>query len=253
MVPMKGWSLSFCVAGVLATAVGPAAQTLNPQPREVIRVSRSLLEAETAAVMAAARAAVDGRTFRVSYQPGGPGVDFQMGPDGRPRYLRMTTGEQGHSDTVTFLHYTRMEARGCDGTPRSGELVREYENKDAGWTVKARTRSVAEVNDRAFDMLAGHQPITAGPVQTLDGRTVRPFVAPYQLPAGALGGPPPGSSMALWLDTDMLLPVRWSLKLPVSPERGTPTGLPDFAVVFTYLDGADLAPPSEVVAPDCIP
>jgi hypothetical protein len=240
-------------AGALVIAFASEAQTLNPSAREVIRQSRALIDAEVAAVLAAARVAVDGRTFRLSYQPGGPGADIQMGPDGKPRYIRMTSGEHGQADTVTFLHYTRLAARGCDGTTRPGVLVREYENKGSAWTVKARTRSALELADAAFDMLAGLRRTTSGAVQKLNDRTVRPFLAPFQLPEGALGGPPPGTIMALWLDTNSLLPVRWSIALPASPEQGLPAGLPDFGVVFTYLDGLDLQPPSEIVAPDCVP
>jgi hypothetical protein len=253
MADVRGGRISVGALCVLVLALVAEGQILNPSARDVLRQSRSLIEAEVALVLAAARVAVDGRTFRLSYEPGGPGADIQMESDGRPRYIRFTTGEQGHGDTVTFLHYTRIRARSCDGTAQPGDLILEYENKGAGWTVKARTRSIAELNDAAFDMLAGRRVVTAGPIQKLNNRTVRPFVAPFQLPDGALGGPPPGTTMALWLDIDSLVPVRWSVRLPVSPELGIPTGLPDFGLVFTYLDGVDLQPPTEIVAPDCVP
>ena len=250
------------VALALLASGASHAQTLNPSPRDVISRSRALLDVEVVAVLEAERHAVDGRTFRLSYQPSGPGPDIQMGPDGRARYIRMTSGlefgstsvtnggppvtQSGHKDVVTFLHDTRTVARGCDGTPRGDELVLEYENDGAGWRVKARTRSAMEINDAAFDMLAGQRPVTTGPVQHVGTRTVRPFVAPWQLPEGALGGPPPGTVMALWIDIDSLLPRRWSLTLPAA------AGLPDFGVVFTYLDTVDLRPPTVIAAPDCI-
>ncbi len=158
-----------------------------------------------------------------------------MGPGGRPRCIRMISGREGQAETVTFLHYTGTAARGCDGTPRTGELVLEYEHKGSTWTVEARTRSAIELNDAAFEMLAGHQALTSGAVQRLGDRTLRALVAPFRSPEGALGGPPLGTLMSLWLDTNSLLPVRWSLTLPASAEHGIPAGGPDFEVWFTYL------------------
>src|ERR1700680_3617882 len=112
-----------------------------------------------------------------------------MGPGGRPRYIRMLTGQEGHAETVTFLHYTGAVARGCDGMSRTSELVLEYELKGSTWTVKARTRSGVDVNNAAREMLAGHQALTSGPVERLGDRTLRALVAPFQRPEGALGGP----------------------------------------------------------------
>jgi len=240
-----GHRQSSLVAFALLASVVSQAQTLNQSPREVISQSRALIDAEVAAVLEAARHAVDAHTFRLSYQPGGPGADIQMGPDGRARYIRMTSGQSGHKEVVTFLHYTRTAARGCDGTPLGDERVLEYEDDGTGWRVRARTRSAIELNDAAFDMLIGRRQVTTGPVQRLGARTVRPFVAPWQLPDGVLGGPLPGTVMALWIDTDSLLPVRWSLALPDS------VGVPEFGVEFTYLD-VDLHPPTTIAAPDCI-
>jgi hypothetical protein len=99
----------------------------------------------------------------------------------------------------------------------------------------------------------GDQALTSGPVERLSDRTLRALVAPFQRLEGVLGGPPPpGTLMSLWLDTDSLLPVRWSLTLSASAEHGIPAGVPDFEVWFTYLDGLDLQPPTDVSAPACI-
>jgi hypothetical protein len=239
-------------AWVVSAGLASQGQVLNPPPRDMIIQSRALMDAEVAAVLEAARRAVEGRIFRLSYTPTGPGIDIQMGPAGRPRYIRMLGGQEGHADTVTFLHYTGTAARGCDGVARAGELVLEYEHKGSTWTVKARTRSGVELNDAAFGMLQGRQPLTSGPVERVGDRTLRALVAPFQRPEGVLGGPPPGTLMSLWLDTDSLLPMRWSLKLPASAEHGIPAGAPDFVVWFTYLDGLDLEPPAGVPAPACI-
>lgn len=240
------------VAFVLLAGVASHTQRLNPSPREVFTLPRNLFEAEVSAVLDASRHALDGRTFRISYQPDGPGPDVLMGPDGRPRYIRATSGNSGQADVVTFLHYTRTPARMCGGTSEPGELVLEYENAGRGWSVKSRSRRASEINGAAFDMLAGAHPVTAGPAQRIGDRPARPLIAPYKLPEGAIGGPPPGTMMSLWLDTDTLLPVRWSLTIPASRELGIPAGLPEFGVVFTYREGIDLHPPTEVPAPDCI-
>ena len=176
---------AWVVAAWVVSAGLAQGQVLNPPPRDVINQSRPLMDAEVVTVLEAARRAVEGRTFRLSYTPTGPGADIQ-------------------------------------------------------------------INDAAFDMLQGRRPLTSGPVERSGDRTLRALVAPYQGPEGALGGPPPGTLMSLWLDTDSLLPVRWSLKLPASAERGIPAGAPDFAVWFTYLNGVNLEPPTDVPAPACI-
>jgi hypothetical protein len=236
MTLMTGRRVWVGAAWVLSAGLASQGQVLNPPPRDVIVQSRALIDAEVAAVLEAARHAVEGRTFRLSYTPGGPGADIQMGAGGRPRYIRMLSGQEGHAETVTFLHYTGTAAPGCDGMPRTRELVLEYEHKGSTWTVKARTRSGVELNNPAFEMLVGHQALASGPVGRLGDRRLRALVAPFQRPEGALGGPPLGTLMSLWLDTDSLLPVRWSLTLPASAERGIPVGVADFEVWFTYLD-----------------
>src|SRR5262249_2729455 len=143
------------VAFAAIVAIGP--QTLNPSARDIIRQPRALLEAEIVAVLDAARHVLDGRTFRLSYQPDRPGPLFLMGPGGRPRYLRTTSGQFGSAADI-------------------------------------------EINDSAFDMVPGRVAVKAGDIQRIGGRTVRALTAPYVLHKGALGGPPPGTIMSLWLD-----------------------------------------------------
>ncbi len=169
------------VAVVIACGLlgrGVSAQTLNPSPREVLGLRRPLTDAETSLVLAAARQASAGRGFQLRVRPDGSGPLFVMRDDGRPRYLQMTSGAdvvEGwssagsspehrsiHVNVTTFIHYPGTQARGCDGTTRDGELVIEYENKNAGWTAKARVRSTVEVNDSAFAMLAGEVAVMSG-------------------------------------------------------------------------------------------
>jgi hypothetical protein len=75
---------STIVAVALALNAVAAAQTLNPPARAVAAQGRPLTQAEVAQVVGAARNAIAGRTFRLSYQPGGPGPEVLMGSTGRP-------------------------------------------------------------------------------------------------------------------------------------------------------------------------
>jgi hypothetical protein len=246
-----------------------AAQGLNPPASEVIALKRALTGAEVASVLEASRKAVAGRVMHLAYQPDGPGPDFLMRSDGRPKYMRATSGrdfasasawgngaghtESGHVDVSSFTHYTGAAARGCDGTPRTEELVIEFENTGRGWTARARTRGDSEINGSAFEMLAGHTQAMSGDSRDIRGRAARAFVAPYVLPAGATGGPPPGTMQSLWLDVVTQLPVLWTLKLPAMPAFPG-REVPEFGVAFTYPDPStvDLQPPAALNPPDCV-
>jgi len=254
--------------GMILLGVAIAAQSLNPQAREVIVIKRALTGAEVASVLEASRKAVAGRVMHVAYRPDGPGPDFLMRSDGRPLYMSATSGrdfgsssawgngatrtESGHVDVSSFTHYTGSAARGCDGTPRSGELVIDFENTGRGWTANARTRRDAEINGSAFEMLAGRTQAVSGDSRDVRGRPARAFVAPYTLPAGSIGGPPSGTMQSLWLDVVTLLPLHWSLKLPTTPD--SVRELPEFGVAFTYPDPStvNLQPPPGINPPDCI-
>ena len=152
----------------------------------------------------------------------------------------------------SFTHYTGSAALGCDGTPRTGELVIDFENTGRGWTAKARTRRDSEINGSAFEMLAGGTQAVSGDSRDVRGRPARAFVAPYVLPAGSIGGPPSGTTQSLWLDIVTLLPLQWTLKLPARPE--SVGKLPEFGVAFTYPapSTVDLQPPPGITPPDCV-
>jgi hypothetical protein len=260
--------MNACPAGMVLLGVAVAAQGLNPQAREVIVLGRALTGAEVALVLEGSRKAVAGRVMHVAYQPDGPGPDFLMRSDGRPQYMKATSGrdfasssasangstrtESGHVDVSSFTHYTGSTARGCDGTPRTGELVIDFENTGRGWTATARTRTDSEINGSAFEMLAGRTEAVSGDSRNVRGRRARALVAPYVLPAGSIGGPPSGTMQSLWLDVATLLPLQWTLKLPAVPE--SPRELPEFGVAFTYPDPptVDLQLPPGINPPDCV-
>jgi hypothetical protein len=48
-----------------------------------------------------------------------------------------------------------------------------------------------------------------------------------------------------------LLPVRWSLAIPIDAAAGTPA-IPDYGMFFIYEVSAELRPPDGVAAPTCV-
>jgi hypothetical protein len=127
------------------------------------------------------------------------GYDYSSGAVGADGNGNRTPSQQsGHVDVITFTEY-RSVGHKCDGTALENELVIEYEHKstDDRWTVKARTRTPFELGATVFDMLAGITALESGNRRSFDGRTARALVAPWNLPAGAQGGPPAGTSQSL--------------------------------------------------------
>jgi hypothetical protein len=272
---MKSAWLLLPVAYVTATSPAVRSQALNPPARDILNSDRPLQPAEIAVVLAATRAAVSGKTFRLSYVPNGPGPEVLMGANGWPRFVRATSGydysagaagadgngnrtqsqQSGHVDVVTFTEYTGRSARKCDGTALDAELVIEYEHKstDDRWTVRARTRTHLEFAAPVFDMLSGITPVESGNRRSFDGRMGRALVAPWTLPPGALSSAPlpAGVRQSIWIDTVSMLPLRWSISMPASPERGLPA-IPDYGLSFTYDSSLDLRPPDAILSTDCV-
>jgi hypothetical protein len=262
------------VACVMATSPAASSQVLNPPARDILNAERPLQPAEVAAVLAAVREALSGKTIRLSYVAGGPGPEVLIGANGRPRFVRAISGydyrsgavsadgngnttqsqQSGHVDVITFTEYTGRSATKCDGTALNDELVIEYEHKstDDRWTVKARTRTAFEFGATVFDVLAGITPVeSGGNRRSFDGRTGRALVAPWKLPAGAQGGPPAGTTQSLWIDTVSLFPLRWTLSMPAVPVRGV-SAIPDYGLSFTYDASLDLRPPDVTLTTDCV-
>src|SRR5580765_6246523 len=139
---MKSAWLLLPVAYMLATSPAASSQALNPAARDLVNADRPLQPAEITVVLAATRAALSGKTLRLSYVPNGPGPEVLMGANGRPRFLRAVSGydyqsggvsgdgngnrtqsqERGHVDVVTFTEYTGRSAQKCDGTTLDAEL-----------------------------------------------------------------------------------------------------------------------------------
>jgi hypothetical protein len=224
------------VVFAVAFVSGAAAQTLNPAPRAVIAQTRSLTQAEVVQILAAARDAVAGRTFKLSYKPDGPGPQVLMAANGRPRFVRSGTD---------LTEFTGRPARRCDGAPADGELVIEYRNpNDRGWIATARTRTPIEFATPVFDVLTGAIAVESGDVKTVGDRRARAFVAAWRPPAGALPGGelPPNLRQTLWIDVATLLPLRWEISAP------TVSG---YGMSFTY-EALDIHAPDGVATPQCI-
>jgi hypothetical protein len=252
---------SILVAVAFALKAVAAAQTLNPPARAVAAQARPLTQAEVAQVLGGARDTIAGRTFRLSYQPGGPGPEVLMASNGRPRFVRTvsgytswsgasrngttTTTREYHANVREVTEFTGRPARRCDGAAAAGELVIEFRNEnEQGWTAKARTRTPIEFAASVFDMLAGVIAVEDGAVKTIGDRQARTFVAPWQPPAGSQPGGPllPNLTQSLWIDVETLLPLRWEVHAPTAPGYG---------VSFTY-EALDIRAPDGVVAPECI-
>lgn len=241
----------------LAPALALAAvQAINPSPRAVIRDMRALQPAEIAQVLTASRQAIAGKTLRIAYVAGGPGPEVVMDSDGRPAWMRMTSGTDapsGHVDLITVLHYTHTSARACDGHALDAELVVEFEHRTppGTWSAKARTRSAMEVAAPIFDTLTGVTTLESGGFRDFDGgRRARAFTAswnpPGRMPSDADTKDP---TQSLWIDVESLLPLRWSLAMPA---RSDMPALPDYGLSFTYDASIDIRAPDGVAVPDCV-
>lgn len=226
--------------------------------RDIIRNEKPLSPAEIVVVLTAVRQALADKIFRMSYTTTGPGPLVLMGSDGRPRMMRGESGHDspaGHVDVVNVTLYTGEPATRCGGTNLGGELVIEYEHTstDDRWTASARTRTASEVLAPVFDMLAGVIPLESGSIARVGDHTARALTGPWRLPPGAIPGSPLQARMrqSLWIDTTSLLPVRWSLAIPIDASAGTPA-IPDYGMFFIYGVSAELRPPDGVAAPTCV-
>jgi endonuclease-8 len=264
-----------CVrAPVAVVAFTVAAQTINPSPRAIIRLTRPLQPAEVTQVLDAARQAIAGRGARLSYVTGGPGIDIIMGTDGRPTWVRTTGTAEARSsaagsvngvpftdskseqyDVVNIVHYTRTPGRACDGRALDAELLIDYEHKTPPdtWTVKTRTVGPLEPLSPIFNALSGSTALKSAGFRDFDGgRRARAFTARFALPAGAVPADPDAAAamrQVLWIDVESLLPLRWSLALPPNPD--IPPGF-DYGLSFTYDRTIAIDAPDGVTVPDCV-
>ena len=262
---------------VIVGATWVRGQTLNPSAQMTLKTSRPLLPAEITLVLDAAREALKGRTFKLSYQPGGMGPEILIGATGRPHYMRAVSGvgevtasavggaggdtslsgrsdAVRHVDIITFTDFTGTPARKCDGSAIDGELVIEYEHRSDTdrWTVKARRATMHEFAGALFDVLSGSSPIESGERRRIGDRETRALRSAFRPPSDSNSDPVMSeATQSLWIDLETLLPVRWSLSIPAVPERGIPA-IPDYGLSFTY--GAfDLQPPDGITPPTCLP
>jgi hypothetical protein len=284
--------LAVPVACVLAiTAAG--AQTRGPSVRDLVKAARPLTADEASRVLAAARTSIAGKHGRLTSAAddaaGRPGMEFGLSRSGRLEFLRRSGGVQGGivsaggtstswtREVITITRLTAMQARGCDGTPRAGQLVVEYSSDGGGWSATARSRVYAASPTPLDDFLAGDLGVDSREIQMIGGRAARVFVAPWTAPATAAdasanpaqqpeyrsddGGrtwtkaspaDTPRLTQSLWVDTESLLPVRWAVMFAAAPEHGVPAK-PHTVLSVRYDDAIDIQPPSGVTPPDCVP
>lgn len=261
---MARYWLWAALVGALAMPPASPPQAPHPAPRDLLGAARPLTPPEIASILDAVRRAVNGKTFRLSAAQGGPGAEIQIGPDGRPHFLRQAYAgnEVGrsqqlvHVDIVSVIDYTTIPAKSCAGAPMEGTLVIEYEHRSTSdrWTAKARARTTREFGAALFDMLAGKTPVESGELQQIGDRPARALVAPWNVAAGGMQpgkGLPRGMKQSLWIDRESLLPLRWSTAAPPPVKQGTPI-LQGYGLWFTYDKAIDPHPPEGVKAPTCI-
>jgi hypothetical protein len=200
---------------------------------QLIRLSRQLRPEEIAAVVAASRAEIDGKTFTYTSADRQDGMQVLMRGDGWPRIVRGERGISGGTVTSTgqstewsdyFIHiadYTGEKARRCDGSIIPGELVVTYDHSETAdaWTAVAGTTARAArgfpagvpVGNPVFDVLAGRVAAQSDAgTRLIDGRPERGFTAPLSPPPTTYGVPNPHGPVdqTLWIDIDWLPPVR---------------------------------------------
>jgi len=256
----------------------------------MVNAARPLTLAEDARVLRAVRAAIAGKRGRLissaDEAAGRAGMEFTVGPNGRLRFLRSsggimggTVGSDGTNTTftreyVTITHLTGRPARGCDGTPRAGQLIVTYRNESDGWFATARTQVYAASPTPLDDFLAGDLRVASSELQMIGDRPARVFVAPWTVPArtaeeAAHQGPEyrsddggktctkpspadiPQLAQSLWVDIESLLPVRWALMSVADPERRVPAK-PYNVLNVRYDNASNIQPPRGVTPPDCV-
>jgi hypothetical protein len=284
----KHW-LVIPLASILAISAA-GAQGCGPSVRNVVNEPRPLTLAEDARVLRAVRAAIAGKRGRLisaaDEAAGRAGMEFAVGSDGRLRFLRSSGGIEGgivRSDGtgttftreyVTITHLTGRPARGCDGAPRTGQLIIMYQNEGDGWFATARTQVYAASATPLDDFLAGDLRVDSDELQMIGDRPARVFVAAWTMPArtaeeAAKQGPEyrsddggrtwtkpsaadtPQLAQLLWVDTESLLPVRWALMSVADPERGVPPK-PYNVLTVRYDNASNIQPPADVTLPDCV-
>ena len=287
--PVVAWRFSLAIVFAVSTAACALGRSASVP--DLVNVSRPLTDNEATRVLRAARAAIAGKSGRLTSADeaaGRPGTEFAIGSNGRLQFVRSGGGIQGGTvsadgtsttwtrELVTMTHLTGMPARGCDGTARTGQLVVEYRNDGGGWVAMARTRVYPASPTPLDDFLAGALPLKSNQLQMIGARRTRMFVAPWTPPATAEaspdptygpeyrsddGGrtwtkPPPASAsrltQSLWIDTASLLPVRWAVMFAADPEHGIPAK-PHTVLSVAYDERIDLRPPPGTAPPDCVP
>ena len=259
---------------LIVLAVSLAGQISGPRPQDLLEVDRPLRADEIATVLASVRAALAGKAVRLARPEGangGSGREMIIGRNGLPHFERTSLSYEGgwvggavdgtplsthyRVDALVITEFTGRAARGCDGTPRVGELMIEYTNEGHGWTTKVKTMRGLGYPAGAFDILTGALPSHMGERGFVAGRIARAFIARWTPPPDGhsqppliIGDPfpnvrrdppPSAQTQTLWIDAESLLPLQWES--------------PGNAFAFRYDPAITIAQPDGVTAPNCVP
>lgn len=220
-------------------------------PRDLLRSSRALTNAEIAVVLGASQRAIAGKTFRLASIRGGQGPDILMGRNGSPRRVRWAgsiiggtvggvvsgSGESSRSATTTWQRvtisitdYTGRTARDCTSAVEAGELVVEYEfdNANPVWKAKTRWRHRRDFGPigiaPVFEMLQGVGIITSGELNQIGRHSARALVSTWTPPARPSPEPPVVTGD------------------PIPNVRGEPVPIPDEGTQNLWIDTRTLLP-----------
>ena len=181
------------------------AQVTGPSARRLLNLTRPLTAGEIVIVLKGVQEAIDGKTFRLSFENRDSGIQVLMGPGGRPRMTRMSsviihgtvggvvfgtkpspppTSTSWREDITTILDYAGVPARRCDGAPENRDVVVEYTRRGtAEWTATARPQTSRDAGaGSVFAMLRGAEPAVSGDQRQIGTRWARALVAPWTAP-----------------------------------------------------------------------
>ena len=145
----SAWPLILLVC-VMATSPAALSQALYPPARDILNAERLLQPTETAAVLAAVREAISGKTFRLSYVANGPGPEVLMGTNGRPRFVRAISGYDYRSGAVGAMETGTERSPSKAGTSISSHSPSTRVGRPASVTEpRSTTSSSSSMNTKA--------------------------------------------------------------------------------------------------------
>lgn len=236
---------------VVAQALPAAQRSFLTGLQGRLMQAQPLVSEEIAELLQASREALAYKALRLTRSPAGaPGAEYLIGPDGRPMMVRSASDRpdwraftpgprlEFQRDAIVITNYTRRAAQRCDGELSADEMVIEYRSSGDGWTATARLADAADVDGTVFAVLTGGATLEDGGRRQIQNRRARGLTSVW---------PPTGTAQTLWIDEITLVPLLWQVETTQQPPA------PDEGLYFVYDRSIDIRPPTNVVAPECLP